>query len=212
MIDFYITITSYKREKMLKNLLSQIKEQKGKYRIKVVVHVDGCKYKLPNWVTVYNYPHHGRERWYLIVRRMFEYMRNEKFKYYLSLQDDIQLCEGFFSCCVCSWEGLPNVVALNLHTDSRAYTPSYGTYSVTTEGNLIYSNWMDMIFMAGDKFKDNLPELYHCNSSISSGVARQLSRHYRRFGKMYHLKKGLVKHIGKSLMNPNYETESGMRK
>ena len=66
------------------------------------------------------------------------------------------------------------------------------------------SQWFDMIFMADNFFFENLPPLEFQATPQSSGVARQLTRRFRKKGfNIYQVYHTMVHHgHEESLMNP----------
>lgn len=206
-MDFWINITTYKREQPLKRLLAQIKEYGKDYSISGLIVIDHCSYNVINgWKVLNMSHHHGRKEFFRIMNRSFNAMRDQKFKYFLNLQDDVTLEPDFFSKCIELWEGIKDSkkIVLDLRKDDRAGRSMWGLYSVDRIGKYYKSQWMDLIFMSDARFRRYAPILDYWNIDSSSGVARQMTKRFRQKGlNMYH-SKDVILHHGQlpSLMNP----------
>jgi len=212
-MDFFISITSYKREKNLKSLLKQINDQKGHYKIGGVILIDKCDYGVishEGFEVLRFKEHYGRKRFYELMNIAFDKMKQNNFKYYINLQDDIILRDNFFSKCAYLWENIKDdkKIILDLRNDERAGSSLWGSYPVNVinfNKELYYkSQWFDLVFMSDHKIKEYMPKLYYVNMDSSSGVARQITKRFRKNGlNMYHYSKTLVHHGHcESLMNP----------
>jgi len=216
-MDFCITITSYRREKHLKNLLRQIEAQKGKYNIKCIIFLDGCHYHIdyPSWCEVHEVPHHGRRNWFKMINVMWKYVKRHHFLYYYSLQDDITLTDDFFKKTVRLWKSIkdPQKITLDLRADERSGKPLWGNYEVTKMGNVYLTRWVDMIFMADNFFFEHVGPLEYRNMPSSSGVARQVTKRFRKKGyNMYQVVDTMIHHGHiESLMNPEIRKKEKLK-
>ena len=206
-MDFWINITTYKRERPLLRLLDQIKEFGSDYDIEGLIIIDKCSYnKIEGWNVLNMKQHQGRQGFYNIMNIAFTELRKPEFKYFLNLQDDIILEPDFFDKCIQLWEGIKDVnkIVLDLRNDERIGRSQWGIFSFEEIGNYYKSQWFDLVFMSNSRFKIHAPPLEYCNINSSSGVARQMTKRFRKKGlNMYHSKEILLHH-GQipSLMNP----------
>ena len=97
--DFCIIITTFNREKMLKNLLNDIFKNK-KYKILVTIFDDGSStpYDLSDYDVKYikYVKNNGLQKLWKVIDDTFKYCKNIKSKYYIYLQYDLILKENFF--------------------------------------------------------------------------------------------------------------------
>lgn len=210
-MDFYITITSYQREKHLDRLLRQIEDMKGSYDIGGVIIVDHCNYSYKEgWNMINLGQHYGRKGFYQIMNLAFGTMKKHDFKYYLNFQDDIILTDDFFTKCAKIWDNIKddNKLILDLRNDERAGRSLWGIYPVKivtfNKKKYYLSQWFDLVFMSDSRIKKVMPTLEYANIDSSSGIARQLTKRFRKKGfNMYHYCETLVNHGHcESLMNP----------
>ena len=196
MLDFHITINSYNRPEMLTNLLDQINKERGSYSVAVKVYLDGCDYGIePREYEDFEVTtHHGREEYYKLIMRNFH--EPPKAKYYLKLDDDLNLTPHFFRNCLMHWhsEKEPPLTLTLLKCNRTSMWDSDDPIEVNS---LVEdTNWVDLIFMFDVKFLRMVYAL-HLQPPVvtsSSGVARQITRHLRGNGKMYRVLNSLVTH------------------
>lgn len=210
-MDFFITITTYRREKHLLRLMNHIQRYKKDYTVNGIIINDASFYSFREFDDfgfkyVHLAHHHGRQEFFRIMNMAFDEMKRNNFKYYLNLQDDIILTDDFFDKCVKAWESIKdkNKLILDLRTDDRVGKSLWGIYPVVKVGKFYKSQWFDLVFMSDERIKDKIPKLEFQNIDSSSGVARQLSKRFRKKGfNMYHYERSLVHHGHcESLMNP----------
>lgn len=214
--DFCIVITTYNRPVMLNQLLTQLKNQEGDFKIKIIILDDNSSeiYDLPNWVTTIKfYPNNGKYGFWKIIDKSFKYIKNIQSKYYIYIQDDVTICEDFFNKVVTFYENIKdeNKICLNFFTDSRVTRKNWTDYDPHEFDDVIKTQWVEFHFIAEKKFFKELNYFIESiplsrwdnNKNLSSGVGQQMSVRLNNLGKgMYHTKKSLVFHGNHdSLMN-----------
>jgi glycosyltransferase involved in cell wall biosynthesis len=98
--DFCILITTYNRPDFLKRLLDDINNQKKDYNVLVAVFNDGSdvEYDLSRYDVkkIDIYPNMGKKKYYNVINKTFEFVKNIHSKYFIYLPDDIKLVDNFF--------------------------------------------------------------------------------------------------------------------
>ncbi len=208
MAKISVLINSYDREAMLNRLLGQILAE-NEHEIQVFVLLDGCKYaKISDKrVQVHQMYRHGKEKYYLLCDYLFQ--NAPKADFYVKIDDDMQLVDDFFNKCLNAWNSIQNrnKMALNLLKDNReegiwGAKPSYSVSDLVD-----FSDWVDLNWLTDHSglYILKMLELEPPPEYIdSSGVGRQVCRHWRQWGKLYQVKETLLIHDAhESKMNPN---------
>ena len=206
--DFCIVITTYDRSNMLKRLISQIENQKKTYKVNIVVIDDGSneKYELPKEVTLIQYyPNMGKQKFWKIIDTSFKYIKNIDSKYYIYIQDDVEIIDNFFDELVSKYENIQDndKVCLSFLTDHRTNSSNWTNYNPRERGEVIKTQWVELHFMCEKNFFEELnyeikpipKERWDNNPYLSSGVGWQMSIRLHELNKgMYHTKNTFVTH------------------
>jgi len=207
--DFCIIITTFNREKMLKNLLNDIFKNK-KYKILVTIFDDGSStpYDLSDYDVKYikYVKNNGLQKLWKVIDDTFKYCKNIKSKYYIYLQDDLRLKENFFDRSVEIFEGISDEKKVSLATliiDSQRGQPKWTGVNPVEFNEYYKSQWCELIFLCGYKFFESLefkmipinPSRWEKNPNLSSGVGEQISKRLVSLGyNMYQVKNTLTTH------------------
>lgn len=217
-LDFCVIITSYDREIMLKDLLGDIFDTKGEFKIKIFVFDDGSpnKYNLSEFQVNYiRYnENQGKKKYWKIINETFNLVKFIDSNYFIYLPDDVRLKQNFFSESVRVFEKINdnNKVCLSLLTDeTRRNKPNWTNFKPIEFDEYYQTQWNDLCFISKKNFFETLKykintipiSIWDKNPNQSSGVGQQMSvRLHIENKKMYHLKNSLVTHgIHESKMN-----------
>lgn len=206
--DFCIVITTYNRPDMLRRLISQIEDQKNTFKIKFVVIDDGSsqKYELTKNVTLLQYfPNMGKKNFWKIIDTSFKYIKNINSKYYIYIQDDVEIIDNFFNELVTKYENIldKTKVCLSFLTDHRTNSSNWTNYNPRERGDVIKTQWVELHFICEKTFFEDLnyeinpipKDRWDKNPNLSSGVGWQMSQRLHRLNKgMYHTKNTFVTH------------------
>ena len=181
MDDFCIIINTVpQREKKMNLLFRSLLSQGDKYKISF------------NFCLNIS----SKDKYYELINANFSNCPSSK--YYLKLDDDIELVNDFFEKCIYAWESIEdtNKLTLNLLRDYR--TEMWGSGNPQSYNDLVCkTGWTDGIFMFDERFLTLFKriQLKPPPSHVkSSGVFRQISRLMRNYGGMYQVKNTLVYH------------------
>lgn len=220
MDDFCIAITTYEREDMLKNLLSDILNNKKNFSVKIFIFDDGStkKYNLENYDVKYiRYLYnHGKTKYWKLITDVFGVVKNIDSKYFIMLSDDIRLKDNFFDEALRIYNKITdkNKICLNLLMDeTRRNKTNWTNFRPIQYDEFYHTQWNDLCFISEKNFFQALnfkiheidEELWVQNPNLSSGVGQQIShRLYDLKLNMYHVKNSLVTH-GDHESKMNYE-------
>jgi len=223
-----VWINTYDRPSDLKNLLNDIYKNKESFTLKLMIIDDASPKSYDKMIESFsgklNIEYHKMEKnhgkkgyWRLCNYAISEIKNNMNYDYYIKLDDDGRLVDGFFSRCVNLWESIrdPKKICLNFRLDSRegkivwtGVKPKLVSYS----GNSLYlSQWVDMDFFVNINFFAALRfriskqhEARFVNPFSSSGVGRDISTRLHAAGyNLYLTTQSLVIHDEHdSKMNP----------
>jgi glycosyltransferase involved in cell wall biosynthesis len=214
-----IIITTYNRRKMLLDLLRDIHDQEGDYKVELVILNDGSK---ESYMTVlaylrknferrftYIYDEHnlGKAGYWKRIKRLYEEVAKRDYNYVIQIPDDIRLVDHFFFQALNLFTAIPHDrrLCMSLHKEeSRAHTgwTSLKTQEVVFGGmKLLRTGWMDMCYIASKKYFELLnhtihpvPENWAGKEGKSSGVGMQISRRLVAKGcHFYQVKYSLIK-------------------
>lgn len=217
-LDYCIVITTHNRSEMLGRLVRQIESQKNELKIKVIVFDDASTetYNLPKDVLYFKFfPNMGKKRFWKIIDTSFKTIKKINSKYFIFMQDDIEIKDNFFTDLKKNFEEIedPKKVSLSFLTDHRTNSPNWTNYNPRIRGEVIKTQWIELHFICEKKmfevleFKINPIPLtrWNNNPNLSSGVGWQLSNRLHSLGYgMYHTKQTFVSHGDhESKMNKN---------
>ncbi|MCA9037308.1 MAG: glycosyltransferase [Planctomycetaceae bacterium] len=227
----HVIITTFDRQETLRSLLHQIEDYASLFSISVDVFDDGTPEFLPLaskviTVRVFQRAENGGKTafWHLIHTALC-HARSVEAEYYVFLQDDVQLCQRFFSEAVRKFEAIrsvdPRCECLNLLSDEsrrgRECWTGYSPRHIEVAGESFFqTQWTDMVFLAGRSFLDLLQYRIHPvtagrwrrNPTASSGAGEQISRRVHEAGRsIYQVEQSLVDHgVHASRMHPELRT------
>ena len=125
----HVMITTYNRPDQCMSLLEDIEAERGDYEVSLTL-LDDCSDE--NYVAVQHYCearewmykrariNHGKRGFSQTMRTMIGLAADINADYYIYLQDDGRLCDGFFDKAISAWEAIddPGKVSLTLARDS----------------------------------------------------------------------------------------------
>ena len=126
--------------------------------------------------------HRGRdEHWRLIADEMAD-LRDAPADWYVFLQDDVRLCEGFFARAIAAWETLDEPVAMNLtHHEGRSGS-CWTRVKPRPAGAGVEVGWVDGMYLARRELLERLaytverPPAGFLRRNAGSGVGMMVSR------------------------------------
>lgn len=191
MYNINLIITTYNRPDLLGNLLEQIAEQKPRNTV-IHIHNDGSvmnyfdvinKYKSKLEIRYFFHDHHGKEKYWRLINKVFK--SRAKAKYYIMLPDDDMIKDNFFSTLINKWEGIihPKKACLMPSINKeRKWMPCFTPVIPKKEGDVYNSGFVDMRFIAERYFFINTGRLeapesdrWEKDSTLGSGVGSQIS-------------------------------------
>ncbi len=222
-----IAITSYNRPAELRELLERLCELRRGYDITCLVY-DDCSeldYADPSRseggfeVRYRRMPRRfGKTRYWQLINRIFDDVRNLDFDYFMQLPDDVVPLDDFFDTAVQTWDAIddPQKICLNLYLDKsrigRAnWTKTLPTIEKFGDTNVFRTGWADMIFMADRRFLMALnyrieaidAKRWMRNPALSSGVGAQIAKRLRGFSTFQVRNRILESRDIPSQMHPN---------
>lgn len=215
----HLMINSYNRPHLLDLLLSDVEKNKSKHNISIYVYDDASekdyksiieKHQNLN-ITYYRFPiNHGKEEYWQIVTKEFANTKIDNSHYFIKIDDDVRLVDGFFDKCISYWNNIsdPRKICLNplldelrkgkaVWTGKNPREVNFGPYSYWNSG------WVDMMFFCEKRFFaeidfkiDPIPKTrWIKDKTKSSGVGAQLSEKFTAAGlSMYQPGTTLVMH------------------
>lgn len=200
-----VLITSYNREHLLKELLSDIERQKPDEKVVIVddgspVPYDLSEFNLQIEYIRFDY-NHGKSRYWELVAFAFKFLKGKDFKYCWMLPDDVRLNDNFFTDSLRTWNEIQSdrkIVLSTGHTHGRHLHPNWTRTKPEIIGNVVLTNWCDMCFMCERKFFEVLKwdiekYMWNWNENSGSGVGAWISRKlYREKWEQCHVLNSLV--------------------
>jgi len=204
-----INITSYNRLPMLANLVTQLDGYK------IAIFDDNSDFSQLDNMYRFEYTHGKKEAWKKF-NTIFEINRKlwlDSFDYFIFLPDDVVLCDYFINKAINLWDGIEDnkKICLSFSSVERTKNPCFTEVKAIDCGNVIKTQWVDMMFICGKEFINKVklepvdPKRWDRIKTLSSGVGSQISHKLHNEGyNLYNTKEDLVEHIGNecSLMNP----------
>ncbi|MHA1372344.1 MAG: glycosyltransferase family 2 protein, partial [Promethearchaeota archaeon] len=200
----HIIVNSYNRPDMLDLLLTDIEKNKSKHDISVYVYDDASTIDYKPMINKHNDvkiiyqkldKNHGKEKYWEIINRGFEDVKNSNSHFFIKLDDDVRLVDNFFNKCIAYWNNIsdPSKICMNplldelrkgkaVWTGKNPKEVSFGSYSYWNSG------WVDMMFFCEKDFFEKLkykinpiPKTrWRKDKNKSSGVGAQLSERFTR--------------------------------
>jgi FkbM family methyltransferase len=225
--DLTILISTYNRPDQLRRLLFDLMADAGTLRVLCRVYNDKSELAYPAMpagsetftIEYIDLPtHHGKQRYWGLIDRMFQELRTIKARYYLQLPDDVRLKPGFLANAIGVYEAIndPNKVCLNLFLDSSrigkpCWTAKLPRIETFNDVSVFKTGWVDMCYLVEQRFFEALDhtirpipaDRWRRNPQRSSGVGAQISRRLSRRS-FYQVRECFLQSEAiPSLMNPN---------
>ena len=221
-----VHITTYNRPEMLARLLGQLSEQSQDRDGRLDIHIwdDASTYDVQSRIFEVLRDHHlniclyllqenrGKERYWKTMHSIFQKARQKKWDYFLMLQDDLELCSGFFDRISDTWNTIGRRYSvINLFTDeTRVGRSIWGcpTPKLIEDTELWQCNWTDPMFFcdrwALDAIGFYMKPIENHSPAMGSKVGMQLSKRFNAAGvSIYQGIETLVHHGDHpSMMNP----------
>lgn len=215
---FHIIINSYNRSEFIDLLLRDICEQKSIHDICVYIYDDASKEDYSKIINKYQdinitYKkfdnNHGKENYWKLVSNNFADAANSNAHYFVKLDDDVRLVDGFFDKCIKYWNNIADnkKICMNplldelrkgkvVWTGINPKKVKFGNYEYWNSG------WVDMMFFCEKKFFAELNYVINPISKIrwkrypnrSSGVGAQISQRLANKWSMYQVGESLLIH------------------
>ncbi len=202
MIRIIVTITTYKRPKMLARLLKQIEEQGKGYEVKVKV-IDDNDPALD---------HCGREGFWQLISDALWFALGTNYDYWFHLPDDVTLRPDFFKTGIETWDGIrradPLAVCLNPIKIKGPWQVQWVDFEPVLKTAHMGKGWNRMVWRIG--WNDccwitdhslgialgwRIHETTTWGPGWSSGVGRQISQRLYNLGfSMYGVTETLLDH------------------
>jgi hypothetical protein len=203
-----INITSYNRLEMLNNLIEQVKDYN------YAIWDDNSDFEQLENMCRFEKNYGKKEAW-IKWNKIFQINKKlycKDFDYFIFLPDDVVLCDNFVEKAVKLWEGIKDEkkICMSFTNPERLKVPCFTAYEPEDLGNVVKTQWNDMMFICGKEFINTVvvdpikESRWDKNPNLSSGVGSKISHLYYGRRNMYHAKEEMAKHIGNdcSLMNP----------
>lgn len=194
---------------MLDNLLNQLNGYD------YAIWDDNSDFKQLDNMYRFSY-NHGKKQAYKKFNKIFEINRKlySNYEYYFVLPDDVELCEDFVEEAIELWDNIQDdkKICLSFASEERKIKSCFTAEEPIIMGDVILTQWTDMLFMCGKEFMNNVlvedidPNRWDKNPNLSSGVGSSISHQLHKKGyNMYHATEEMAVHIGNdcSLMNKN---------
>jgi glycosyltransferase involved in cell wall biosynthesis len=207
--DFCIVITTYERERMLKELLDDI-FLNSEYKIFVVIFDDGSKqsYDLNEYDVKYikYVKNNGLKNVWKVITDTFNFCKNIDADYYVYLQDDLRLKKDFFKESVRIYEKIPDNNKISLGTlmiESQRNQPKWTHIYPIKFDDYYKTQWCELVFLCKKRFFEELEfkinpiptNRWDKNPNLSCGVGNQISnRLLKKNLNMYHVIDSLTTH------------------
>lgn len=191
-----VTITTFNRQTEVKNLVESIRRLTD---AKIIVFDDASDPAPDLQCEVVRYHNnHGRKKYYRLITDVFKRLKQEQFRYFFMLPDDIIPSDDIFETSVKIWEAIKDErkICLSIgHTHNRHYQPCWTYFQPIRLGDVVLTGWNDLCFMAERRFLEELN--YEIEEPLpgydwrSSGVGRFISRKLQPYYNLYHVDKTL---------------------
>lgn len=220
--SIYVWINTYNRPDELKRLLGTVYANAGKHRVTVQVYDDGSSKdysevlaEFPDVRYTKTAENHGKPKYWKLVTQAMTDIRHmaiagEVYDYYVKLDDDTTLVDGFFQKCIDLWEavGNDNKIALNILVDSERRGKSIWTGHTAklewhNDRKVWNCGWVDNNYFVPYRFFEALrfsirspsKRRFYNNKNASSGTGQDIStRLYNARYAMYAPADTLVEH------------------
>lgn len=231
-----IAITTYNRPEGCLRLLEDIARCCGNYRVRVSVF-DDCSnvdyrkvqgfLRSKGWQWVRADRNHGKKLWWQVVSDILGRWSRDASDYFYFIQDDIRLCDDFFTRTIQQWEQISDPKKMSLYLLRDEHRDKLGiqcwtSFSSRIEGTVERTQWLDCnaflctsqtVQALGGKLDPISPKRWDKDPTLSSGVGRQISlRLHHGKGKLYRTLHSYVLHMDdQSVMNPEARRKNPMR-
>lgn len=231
-----IAITTFSRPDSCLRLLKDIERWRKTYRVRVTVF-DDCSpddyrevqgfLRAQGWQWVRSNRNHGKKLWWKWVSDILARWSRDASDYFYFIQDDIRLCDDFFTRTIQQWEQIsdPRKMALYLLRDEqrdKIGVQCWTAFKSRIEGTVERTQWLDcnaflctsaMVKMLDGRLDPIPPKRWKSNPTLSSGVGRQMSVRLTHLkGKIYRTLHSYVLHMDeKSSMNPDVRLKNPLR-
>ena len=147
----------------------------------------------------------GKTKFWKIINTSFKIIKKINSKYYIFIQDDVEIKENFFIDLKKNFENINDSkkISLSFLSDDRTKTTNWTNYEPKIIGDVIKTQWIELHFICEKKLFDILqfkiepinPNRWVKNPNLSSGVGWQLSTRLHSLNySMYHTKESFVSH------------------
>lgn len=232
-ISLRVIVFTYERPDSLDALLRDIEACREHHEISVVVYDDASRanYAVPRATLerlggayIRSPRNHGKRQFWRWVSHAYSDQRARTERLYVTLPDDMRLCDRFFDRVLNTWRRIidPHKVALNLCRDDSRDGKTCWTDQVPIDCGPVFDvGWVDGAVLCNRRYFSALGwklrpvrlTRWSENPLASSGVGQQIS--LRLSGKglhMYGVKRSLVAHVGgPSKMNPIERRQNPLR-
>lgn len=180
-------ITTYNRQQSCQKLVDTLHGQGD-----IVVLNDGCCYEIKNCKQYFLINHNGRRGYWKTVKALFKFAKG--YKYYFMIPDDFLPKDNMVEEALNIWNKIDDKakICLNLYAD-RVGMSCWTIFNPKNKGYVWHTQWVDMCFMAEQRFFDAIDlQLVRANTR-SSGVGAQISRQLNKAKyNLYQVKESLV--------------------
>lgn len=191
-MDIVFLINTYNRQESCQRLVDALQGQGD-----IVVLNDGCDYIINGCEQYFLPQHNGKPYYWKTVSTLFSF--RGRHKYYFMLPDDFLPKDNMVEDAIRLWWGIndPTKICLNLFAD-RIGCSCWTNFSPRDRGDVWLTQWVDMCFLAEDKFFNNAPvrNMSYWPASrrgIGSGVGAGISRQLHKKGfHLFQVKESLV--------------------
>lgn len=212
--NIFISICTFNRSETLKNLLTDILNQKTSVNFFISIFDDNSEenysfindFKGSKLVYYKSRVNNGKQRYWVNINHQLKLFQSLGFDYFLQMDDDFLICDNFLDLCIENIKNHTSVnkktMAMRIHKDFRANKIIWGTKNWVDGGTLYKRAFFENI---GFKINPINEKRWVFYKKLSSGVWEQLSRKMQKYGwAAKNTNKSLVYHIGyaESKMNP----------
>ena len=197
-----IIITAYNRLKSLVNLCEELHKQDPQTDIVVFDDQSPEQFKpmAENIQVLVNPEHYGKHGYWKTYQRIFDYVKEHEYDYYIFLPDDIEPCPNFVATCIENYEKA-GCICLSPMITNRSFLHGmsrYGWKQVTPTEWGFMSHYFDCCGIVKRDFFEALKwqmEYIPAPSDpyLSSGVGKQITRRLQALGcRLGHMKRTLL--------------------
>jgi hypothetical protein len=201
-----VLITTCRPPDAVETILKKLEKEKDKYQLEFFVADDKI---LKN----------GKKNYWKTVNLLWSKVRDKDFHYYVHLPDDVSWDDCLIEKAIRNWENIqdPKKICLNLLLDrlrlgKTCWTNYWPVVKYFGQNRYLKTQWVDMIFICGEKFFQELnwmidpisPSRWEVDPELSSGVGQQISwRLHQKNWNLYQVGQTLLQHTdNRSIMNP----------